>query len=185
AEKALVASGKELPWVARRIGFGAPIDGDEDHFTYAPHKCIQARAKVIPPSQAACVTHTFQGLCEMGRQPLPSGKTWSDMIDLSNIHHTETMTIVYTSGSTGTPKGAIHDHFALAWVSAYYNQRCIQPPLPHGQPDLLLSYLPNAHIFQRCLNMTMMTCYAGMGIFQGSTATLFDDMAVLRPTIFV
>ena len=48
-----------------------------------------------------------------------------------------------------------------------------------------LSYLPLAHIYERVVLYTCLHMGSAIGFFRGDVLGLLDDMAVLRPTIFV
>ena len=50
--------------------------------------------------------------------------------------------------------------------------------------DVHLSYLPLAHIFERAVQGIVYCEGSACGFFQGSVLKLFDDIQVLRPTIF-
>jgi long-chain acyl-CoA synthetase len=48
-----------------------------------------------------------------------------------------------------------------------------------------LSYLPLAHIFERVIQILLVSIGAKIGFYQGDVLKLMDDLAALRPTIFV
>lgn len=104
-------------------------------------------------------------------------------------------TICYTSGTTGDPKGVMLPHSALlADASAClalcgYGENGFSPDqrslFELKSSDVHISYLPLAHIFERVVMTALTTVGAGIGFYQGDTLKLMDDIAVLRPTIFV
>lgn len=51
--------------------------------------------------------------------------------------------------------------------------------------DVFLSYLPLAHIFDRVAEETFLCIGGKIGYWQGNVKKLMDDVAVLKPTIFV
>lgn len=51
--------------------------------------------------------------------------------------------------------------------------------------ELYLSYLPLAHIFERVVQVLLVSIGAKIGFYQGDILKLMDDLAALRPTIFV
>ncbi|XP_004836689.1 long-chain-fatty-acid--CoA ligase 6 isoform X2 [Heterocephalus glaber] len=121
--------------------------------------------------------------------------------------------VCFTSGTTGNPKGAMlthgnvvadfsgflkvtEDHFlfvvlrlscclpvsvsSLSVSHARHLQKVIFP----RQDDVLISFLPLAHMFERVIQ-SVVYCHGGrVGFFQGDIRLLSDDMKALRPTIF-
>lgn len=104
-------------------------------------------------------------------------------------------TICYTSGTTGMPKGVMLPHSALlADASAClalcgYGANGFSPEqrslFELKSTDVHISYLPLAHIFERIVMTALTTVGAGIGFYQGDTLKLMEDIAALRPTIFV
>ena len=89
-------------------------------------------------------------------------------------------TICYTSGTTGQPKGALITHRNIvAAVGGVID--CGLIPM---ETDRYLSYLPLAHVLERCLQMAMLVAGARIGFYQGDTRKIVDDMKELRPTVF-
>ncbi|QIS19551.1 carboxylic acid reductase [Nocardia terpenica] len=86
--------------------------------------------------------------------------------------------LIYTSGSTGTPKGAMYPQ----WLVAHEWQRAADFSLP----TIGVSYTPLSHIAGResllkCLALGGTTYFAA----RSDMSTLFDDIALARPTLFV
>lgn len=104
-------------------------------------------------------------------------------------------TICYTSGTTGMPKGVMLPHSALLADASACLALCGYGPNGFSPDqrslfelcatDIHISYLPLAHIFERIVMTALTTVGAGIGFYQGDTLKLMDDIAVLRPTIFV
>ena len=89
-------------------------------------------------------------------------------------------TICYTSGTTGNPKGVVLTHLNL--IS---NTAAMEEGLNQVVGDVHLSYLPLAHIYERVVLYTCLHNGTSIGFFRGDVLGLLDDMAALRPTIFV
>jgi long-chain acyl-CoA synthetase len=87
-------------------------------------------------------------------------------------------TIMYTSGTTGVPKGVMLTHSNLI-ASVSSSRNCISLK----SDDILISFLPMAHIFERIVQSVIFSVGASIGFFQGDVQKLFDDMAVLKPTL--
>ena len=104
-------------------------------------------------------------------------------------------TICYTSGTTGMPKGVMLTHAALLADASACLALCGYGPNGFSaehrslfelkSTDVHISYLPLAHIFERVVMTALTTVGAGIGFYQGDTLKLMDDIAILRPTIFV
>ena len=89
------------------------------------------------------------------------------------------VTINYTSGTTGNPKGVVLTHANATAATA--TSLVITDYLPN---DVLISYLPLAHIYQRCAEHGALSKGLGIGYFHGDVLGLVDDMKLLRPTAF-
>jgi len=88
--------------------------------------------------------------------------------------------IMYTSGTTGVPKGAMitHRNFLTAISSSFI--------LFGNRPDdVFISYLPLAHIFGKCCDISAVNTGGRIGYYSGDVNTLMDDIQELKPTIFL
>ncbi len=90
-------------------------------------------------------------------------------------------TIVYTSGTTGRPKGVMLSHHNILSNAAAASSEV----LATGPDDVLLSFLPLSHTFER-------TCGYYLTIMSGATNTysrgipvLAEDLQTVRPTILI
>ena len=90
------------------------------------------------------------------------------------------ITINYTSGTTGMPKGVTLTHSAS--VTAASASLCAVLLKPG---DVIMSYLPLAHIYERMTEHGALWGGAAIGFFHGDIFALVDDLKVLRPTVFI
>jgi long-chain acyl-CoA synthetase len=95
-------------------------------------------------------------------------------------------TLCFTSGTTGLPKGVILTHGnLLAFVAGAHQMAKDQHMYSFSKDDVHISYLPLAHIFERVVQATLVYYGAACGFYQGDTLKLLEDVAELKPTIFV
>ena len=90
------------------------------------------------------------------------------------------VTINYTSGTTGNPKGVTLTHANA--VAAASSSLCLTE---QGKNDVICSYLPLAHIFERVSEHSALWAGAAIGYFHGNIIELVDDLKLLRPTTFI
>ncbi|CAG5114498.1 unnamed protein product [Candidula unifasciata] len=92
--------------------------------------------------------------------------------------------ICYTSGTTGNPKGVVLTHYAF--VSMVQSIMLgVQTNFVPTCDDVYLSYLPLAHNFDRAVHVMMLLAGGRIGYFSRDIKLLTDDLATLRPTLFV
>ncbi|XP_045677836.1 long-chain-fatty-acid--CoA ligase 1 isoform X1 [Phyllostomus hastatus] len=91
--------------------------------------------------------------------------------------------ICFTSGTTGNPKGAMLTHRNIVSDSSAFVKMTenIVNPTPD---DVLISFLPLAHMFETVVECVMLCHGAKIGFFQGDIRLLMDDLKTLQPTIF-
>jgi long-chain acyl-CoA synthetase len=98
-----------------------------------------------------------------------------------NLHKqkpSDLLTIIYTSGTTGNPKGVMLTHNNL--VS---NIKASAAVIPFGPDDVLLSFLPLCHSFERMAGYyTAMACGATVA-YAESVETVRDNLLEIHPTI--
>lgn len=90
------------------------------------------------------------------------------------------ITINYTSGTTGMPKGVTLTHSAAVAATS----TCVCAVLM-GPRDVIMSYLPLAHIYERMTEHGALWGGAAIGYFHGDVLALVDDLKALRPTGFI
>ncbi|KAI3382006.1 hypothetical protein SNEBB_002217 [Seison nebaliae] len=117
--------------------------------------------------------HSFKQICEFGRKR-PSEKHLAGLNEIA--------TICYTSGTTGPPKGVMltHENLLAVVVGCWYNLRGIL----YGTGEILISYLPLAHMFERSIEAFLFMQGGAVGYYRGNVKALMEDMKVMHPTIF-
>ncbi|XP_078480004.1 long-chain-fatty-acid--CoA ligase 1-like isoform X1 [Lampetra planeri] len=114
-----------------------------------------------------------------------------EMETIGRLHHhqpvpprPEDMAVIcFTSGTTGNPKGAMLTHrnivsncSAFLKITESYTQTTSE--------DVMLSFLPLSHMFERVVEGVMLVQGGRIGYFQGDIRLLMDDLTTLRPTVF-
>ncbi|XP_071442584.1 long-chain-fatty-acid--CoA ligase 5 isoform X2 [Hetaerina americana] len=90
-------------------------------------------------------------------------------------------TICYTSGTTGNPKGVMLSHEnVVSAVCAVILQLGDHRPTRN---DVMISFLPLAHMLERCCETGMYMVGGAVGFYSGDIRKLSDDMKALRPTV--
>ncbi|XP_061100826.1 long-chain-fatty-acid--CoA ligase 1a isoform X2 [Conger conger] len=91
--------------------------------------------------------------------------------------------VCFTSGTTGNPKGAMITHRNVISNCAAFI-KITEGRLRPCPDDVLISFLPLAHMFERVVEGVVL-CHGGrIGYFQGDIRLLMDDLKTLRPTVF-
>ncbi len=89
-------------------------------------------------------------------------------------------TIIYTSGTTGTPKGVMHSFAALSFVA-----KTLANLLGISAEQRVLSYLPLAHIVERC-GVEAPALFLGSRLFfTAGIQTFLQDLQRAKPTLFL
>ncbi|MDR4518485.1 MAG: long-chain fatty acid--CoA ligase [Nitrosomonas sp.] len=89
-------------------------------------------------------------------------------------------TIIYTSGTTGKPKGVMLNHHNIL-TNAYSSLQVVEV----NPDDLLLSFLPLSHTFERTIGYYLpMMCGAKIA-YARSIPQLQEDLLTIRPTILI
>lgn len=87
----------------------------------------------------------------------------------------------YTSGTTGDPKAAMLTHKNI--MSAACSVLNVGG-VSFNDEDIVISYLPLAHSFEKCLFVTCCASGMAIGYYSGDPLKLLDDLKELRPTYF-
>src|SRR5690606_10834087 len=89
-------------------------------------------------------------------------------------------TIVYTSGTTGKPKGVMLSH-----GNVVSNIQSVLGNFHVRGDDLLLSFLPLSHTFERTIGYYLPIAVGATVAFARSVALLQEDLTIVRPTVLV
>jgi len=89
-------------------------------------------------------------------------------------------TIIYTSGTTGRPKGVMLNHRNIL-SNAYGSLQAVQV----DSSDLLLSFLPLSHTFERTVGYYLPIMCGATVAYARSISQLQDDLLTVCPTILI
>jgi long-chain acyl-CoA synthetase len=92
----------------------------------------------------------------------------------------ELASIIYTSGTTGKPKGVMLSHGNM--LSNIYDGSATFAILPD---DILLSFLPLSHTFERTCGYYMQVMSGARVAYARSIPLLAEDMLTIRPTLLI
>jgi long-chain acyl-CoA synthetase len=92
----------------------------------------------------------------------------------------ELASIIYTSGTTGKPKGVMLSHGNM--LSNIYDGSATFAIL---KDDLLLSFLPLSHTFERTCGYYMQVMSGARVAYARSIPLLAEDMLTIRPTLLI
>ena len=91
------------------------------------------------------------------------------------------VTISYTSGTTGEPKGVVINHSNM--ISSITGSEFAGYEI--SSKDSYLMYLPHSHIYDRMFFSIFINCGGKIGLYSGDYNNIKDDLAVLKPTVFL
>ncbi|KAL0216444.1 hypothetical protein P9112_008628 [Eukaryota sp. TZLM1-RC] len=117
---------------------------------------------------------TFSKFCSLNNSP-PAP---------CNCSSNDVATLVYSSGTSGPSKGAMLTHRNVLSGALSYNE--VMPPSPDpNHQEVILSYLPLSHIFERTFSTAALIHACKIGYFSGKTSTLVGDIQAVKPTVFI
>jgi len=90
-------------------------------------------------------------------------------------------TIVYTSGTTGRPKGVMLSHSNILSNAAAASGEV----LTTGPADMLLSFLPLSHTFERTCGYYLTIMTGATNAYSRGIPQLAEDLQAIRPTILI
>jgi long-chain acyl-CoA synthetase len=126
-----------------------------------------------------------QGAVLMERQErVAQGRRGREPSEANQPRAADVSCICYTSGTEGETKGVILTHANLV-ASASNVCMMVGGATRVRESDCVFSFLPLAHIQQRCVELAAFARGASVGYLFGKTADMFPDMQALKPTIFV
>ncbi len=99
-------------------------------------------------------------------------------VQASQIKASDTCTIIYTSGTTGNPKGVVLTHGNF--VS---NIKAVLAVMDINPTDVLLSFLPLSHIFERMAGYYTAMSGGATIAYAESIETVADNLLAIRPTL--
>ncbi|CAI5680494.1 unnamed protein product [Oreochromis niloticus] len=91
--------------------------------------------------------------------------------------------ICFTSGTTGYPKGAMISHENVICNTGAFIKITKETMNPTSK-DVLISFLPLAHMFEHVVECVVLVHGGRIGYFQGDIRLLMDDLKTLQPTVF-
>jgi long-chain acyl-CoA synthetase len=89
-------------------------------------------------------------------------------------------TVCYTSGTTGEPKGAMLTH-----RNVLSNVQTLIPLFGLNENDVLVSFLPLCHMFERTGGYYCMLMAGGAIAYAESIQTIREDVQLARPTVMI
>jgi len=99
---------------------------------------------------------------------------------LQSVEPDDLASIIYTSGTTGDPKGVLLTHWNFA-----SNVLAAQAVLRFSTDDVLLSFLPLNHVFERLAAYYLALSQGSMVAYTESLRRLRDNMREVEPTMML
>ena len=130
----------------------------------------------------------FEAVCELDGQGQGIGvrnpsHASEDDIGVRNPSHAsedDIATIIYTSGTTGDPKGVMLTH-----ANFIFNLQACKSLIEVGDADVLLSFLPLSHVFERLGGHYVPLSSGAKVAYAESTFTVAQNMREVAPTVML
>ena len=133
---------------------------------------VEGIAGEIPSADWAAVQTELRCMQQAVSRPDADG--------FAGVRRNDVATIIYTSGSTGVPKGGVLTHGAIA--------AACEGLIAHGfrflPDDVVLSYLPLAHVYER-VDGTALSIWEGVPMGFCRVEDVAETMKRLRPTVLL
>lgn len=122
---------------------------------------------------------SFRRVMHKGQEHGQRAERWQWFAEqCSVVQTTDLLTIIYTSGTTGEPKGVM-----LSNKNIVANMHGGLEYIPIRQDDILLSYLPLCHCFERLAGYYCVFVSGATIAFADSIETVAENLKEVRPTI--